>query len=171
MKNAIIIVDHGSRRMESNQMLEEVARLFHQRFADQYDIVEPAHMELCEPSIDTAFNRAVNKGASRIVVAPFFLSFGKHWTRDIPSLLSQAAATHEAVEYQLVEPLGIDDLMLELLHKRIVNSQERVFHGGEIDERIEGLEPTVRREQCTSCPFRVEPNGTITDTRKLTAQS
>ena len=40
MKNGIVIVDHGSRREESNAMLEEVAALFATRFAQLYDIVE-----------------------------------------------------------------------------------------------------------------------------------
>ena len=166
MSTAIVIVDHGSRRIESNRMLEEVARLFGARFAGEYAIVEPAHMELFEPSIATAYAKAVSRGASRIVVMPFFLSFGKHWTHDIPSLLSQAAADFPGTEYQLVEPLGIDDLMLDLLHKRAVETREPVFKSGDSDPRIEGTEPTQRREQCTSCPFRVEPDGTITDTRK-----
>lgn len=167
MKTAIIIVDHGSRRMESNQMLEEVARLFGQRFSSQYDIVEPAHMELCEPSIATAYAACVKRGASRIVVVPFFLSFGKHWTRDIPSLLSQAAVDFPGTEYQLVEPLGIDDLMLDLLHKRATQTTEPILKSGQSDPRIEGLEPSTRREQCTSCPFKVEPDGRIIDTRKV----
>ncbi len=147
-------------------MLEEVARLFGQRYLAQYAIVEPAHMELCEPSIATAYAQAVKRGATRIIVLPFFLSFGKHWTRDIPSLLSQAAAEFPGTEYQLVEPLGIDDLMLELLFKRATQSTEPVIASGDSDPRIEGLEPTARREQCTSCPFQIQPDGTILDTRK-----
>jgi sirohydrochlorin ferrochelatase len=166
MKTAIIIVDHGSRRMESNRMLEEVAKLFGQRFGE-FSIVEPAHMELCEPSIATAYHNAVQRGAMRIVCVPFFLSFGKHWTRDIPSLLSQAAIEHPGTEYQLVQPLGIDDLMLDLLYKRATQTTEPIIPSGGHDPRIEGVEPTQRREQCTSCPFRIEPDGTIVDTRKL----
>ena len=167
MQTAIIIVDHGSRRMESNQMLEEVARLYAERFGNETSIVEPAHMELCEPSIAAAYDKAVARGAMRIVVVPFFLSYGKHWTRDIPSLLSQAAADNPGTEYQLVEPLGIDTLMLDLLHKRASTTREPTLKAGDPDPRVEGLEPTQRREQCTSCPFRIEPDGTITDTRKL----
>ncbi|HEX8341113.1 MAG TPA: CbiX/SirB N-terminal domain-containing protein [Tepidisphaeraceae bacterium] len=163
---AIVIVDHGSRRMESNRMLEEVARLFGERFKQHYAIVEPAHMELCEPSIATAYASAVRRGARRVIVAPFFLSFGKHWTRDIPSLLSQAAADFPDTEYQLVEPLGTDDLILDLLQKRVTTTGEQFFSSGEPDPRIDGLEPTTRREQCTSCPFKIEPDGSITDTRK-----
>ncbi len=166
MTPAIIIVDHGSRRKESNEMLEEVARQFGERFAAQYEIVEPAHMELCEPSIATAYAAAVKRGATRIVCVPFFLSFGKHWTRDIPSLLSQAAEEFPGTEYQLVEPLGVDDLILDLLQKRAATTAEPILKSGDPDPRIEGLEPSTRREQCTSCPFRIQPDGTIVDTRK-----
>ena len=34
MQYGIVIVDHGSRRQESNRMLEHLAALFHERFAD-----------------------------------------------------------------------------------------------------------------------------------------
>ena len=50
VRRGLIIVDHGSRRPESNEMLEEVVRQFVSRFADDghgdEQIVEPAHMEL-----------------------------------------------------------------------------------------------------------------------------
>jgi sirohydrochlorin ferrochelatase len=119
MKNGIIIVDHGSRRAESNEMLEEVARLFGARFRELYDIVEPAHMELAEPSIGTAYAKCVERGAQRIVVCPFFLGPGKHWTADIPRLTADAAEKFPQTEYHVTMPLGIDDLILELLAKRV----------------------------------------------------
>ena len=117
--NGIIIVDHGSRRSESNAMLEEVTRLFSQRFAETYGIVEPAHMELAEPSIGTAYGRCVDRGATRVVVCPFFLGPGKHWTSDIPRITAEAAAAYPQTEYHVSMPLGIDDLILELLAKRV----------------------------------------------------
>lgn len=166
MSHGVIIVDHGSRRAESNRMLEEVARLFAERFRDEHPIVEPAHMELCEPSIESAYRRCVERSATRIICLPFFLSYGKHWTRDIPSLLSQAAALFPGTTYQLVEPLGIDELMLELLAKRLRESRQPFYGSGRPDPRLEGLPPTERREVCTSCPFRVAPDGTILDTRR-----
>ena len=119
MKNGIIIVDHGSRRSESNEMLEEVARLFAQRFAAMYDIVEPAHMELVEPSIGTAYAKCAARGATRIVVCPFFLGPGKHWTGDIPRITAEAAEKFPQTEYHVTMPLGIDELILELLAKRV----------------------------------------------------
>lgn len=115
----IIIVDHGSRRSESNQMLEEVAALFAKRFAQRYDIVEPAHMEIAEPSIATAYANCVKRGAQRVVVCPFFLGPGKHWTSDIPRLTAEAAAAFPETRYHVTMPLGIDDLILDLLDKRV----------------------------------------------------
>ena len=100
MRNGIIIVDHGSRRDESNRMLERVATLFAERFRGRYEIVEPAHMELAEPSIASAYARCVERGATRVVVCPFFLGPGKHWTQDIPSLTAQAAAIHTELAFQ-----------------------------------------------------------------------
>ncbi len=118
MKTGIIIVDHGSRRTQSNEMLEEVARQFGERFRQAYDVVEPAHMELAEPSIATAYARCVERGATRVVVCPFFLGPGKHWTGDIPRLTAEAAQSHPGTAYHVAMPLGIDDLILELLNKR-----------------------------------------------------
>ena len=95
-------------------MLEQLAALFAKRFAGRFAIVEPAHMEIAEPSIATAFGRCVRRGAKRVVVCPFFLGPGKHWTQDIPRLTAEAAAKHPGVAYHVTQTLGIDDLILDL---------------------------------------------------------
>lgn len=59
----VVLVDHGSRREESNALLLEVVRDF--AASSGYSIVEPAHMELAEPSIATAFARCVERGDDR----------------------------------------------------------------------------------------------------------
>ena len=123
----VIIVDHGSRRDESNQMLEQVAAFFGERFRPKYPIVEPAHMELAEPSIATAYARCVQRGAQRVVVCPFFLGPGKHWTQDIPRLTAEAAKQFPETDYHVTPTLGIDDLILELLEKRTSGCLETDF--------------------------------------------
>jgi hypothetical protein len=182
MPNAVIIVDHGSRRSQSNQMLEEIARLFAARFEALYDIVEPAHMEIAEPSIASAFAACVRRGATRVVVCPFFLGPGKHWTTDIPQLAAAAAANHPGVGYHVTMPLGIDDLILDLLNKRVQFCANNAFTCDSCKGTIRSGEPGIplpapaahaapetNNGQCSSCPFTVHPDGTITDNRK-TAQ-
>ena len=127
MQIGVIIVDHGSRRDESNQMLEQLASLFAARFRQRYEIVEPAHMELAEPSIGTAYARCVERGAQRILVCPFFLGPGKHWTQDIPRLTADAAAAFPQTTYHVTPTLGIDDLILDLLDKRATGCVQNQF--------------------------------------------
>src|SRR5262245_13006811 len=91
-RTGIILVDHGSRREESNRMLEEAAEAFWRRF--RWKIVEPAHMELAEPSIGAAFARCVEQGATLVVVFPYLLSPGRHWTEDIPRLAAETASKY-----------------------------------------------------------------------------
>lgn len=114
----VVIVDHGSRREESNALLEQVVAQFTQRYVAEYPIVEPAHMELAEPDIATAVRRCVTRGAQQILVLPYFLGPGRHWLEDIPRLTVAAVAEFPGVGWRLAEPLGLDDLLLQLLFKR-----------------------------------------------------
>lgn len=116
-KLGIVIVDHGSRRAESNDLLLEVVKQFQE--ASDYEIVEPAHMELAEPSIAEAFAKCVQQGATRIVVHPYFLSPGRHWHEDIPHLAAEAGANYPGLSHEVTAPLGPHPLMLKIIQERI----------------------------------------------------
>src|SRR5262245_40713946 len=113
LPTGLVIVDHGSRRGESNQMLVELVDRF-RRGASDYITVEPAHMELADPTIAQAFDRCVAAGAKRVVVMPYFLLPGRHWDQDIPRLTAEAAAKHGGVEFLVAAPLGLHPLILEV---------------------------------------------------------
>ena len=113
----VIVVDHGSRRRESNAMLLDVVALFREHSG--YVIVEPAHMELAEPSLAAAFERCVRRGARLIVIHPYFLLPGRHWNRDIPALAAAAAQQHPGVPFLVTAPLGLHPLMAEIMSQRI----------------------------------------------------
>lgn len=120
----VILVDHGSRRKESNDLLVEVVQAFCRESG--WSIVEPAHMELAEPSIATAFGRCVERGAKTVVVFPYFLSPGRHWHRDIPRLAAAAAAKHPGVQYLVTAPLGLHPKLLQVIDERIAHCLARV---------------------------------------------
>ncbi|MED6107809.1 hypothetical protein PIB30_017699 [Stylosanthes scabra] len=122
--DAVIIVDHGSRRRESNLLLNEFVEMFKNKTG--YEIVEPAHMELAEPSIRDAFQSCVEQGARRVVVSPFFLSPGRHWNQDIPSLSAEAAKEHPGVSYIVTAPLGLHELLVDVVNDRIKHCLKHV---------------------------------------------
>ena len=113
----VIIVDHGSVRDQSNQLLEQVVAQF--RTQSGYPIVEPAHMELAEPGIAAAFDQCVAQGAGHIVVIPYFLGPGKHWDTDIPNLTADAASRHNGVTFEIAAPIGTHDLMQDVIAARL----------------------------------------------------
>ncbi|XP_010530523.1 PREDICTED: sirohydrochlorin ferrochelatase, chloroplastic-like isoform X1 [Tarenaya hassleriana] len=115
--DGIIIVDHGSHRHESNLMLDEFVKMFKDQTG--YPIVEPAHMELAEPSIKDAFSICVQKGAKRVVVSPFFLFPGRHWQQDIPSLTADVAKEFPGIAYLITAPLGLHNLLVDVVNDRI----------------------------------------------------
>ena len=120
----VIVVDHGSRRAASNQMLLEIVAMFEQHSG--YAIVEPAYMELVEPSIGTAFARCVARGARLVVIHPYFLLPGRHWDRDIPALTAQAANAFPDVSFLVTEPLGCHRLMAEIMAQRVGDCLDQV---------------------------------------------
>jgi sirohydrochlorin ferrochelatase len=143
LSTAIIIVDHGSRRAESNQRLEELVAMFRQRF--DYEIVESAHMELAAPSIGDSFDRCVAQGATRVIVNPFFLLPGRHWKHDIPALVAQAAQKHPGIEFLVTAPLELHPLILQIMQDRILDCQNMAA-GNSSDCSV--CQPTER------CAFR-----------------
>jgi sirohydrochlorin ferrochelatase len=93
----IIIVDHGSRRRESNDMLLQAVESFKA----------------------TAYDRCVEQGARRIVVFPYFLSPGRHWSEDIPALVAAAAERHPGTEWLVTAPFGLHPQMQQIIADRI----------------------------------------------------
>jgi sirohydrochlorin ferrochelatase len=87
--------------------------------------VQKAHMEIARPSILDAVRVCVQEyGAQDIVVAPYFLSKGRHIQEDIPYLVKEAEAiVREESGLEVVcvvaEPLGVDRDVVEVVKRRV----------------------------------------------------
>lgn len=100
---AVVIIDHGSKVQEANDALG----VFCQMYAERSKLhVEPAHMELAEPTIKTACERCVDQGARKIICFPYFLSKGRHVQTDIPKQIREIQEIYPNIEITLSEPLG-----------------------------------------------------------------
>jgi sirohydrochlorin ferrochelatase len=121
MKQALLIVDHGSRREESNDLLRDIAGMMQERFG--FSIVHYAHMELGNPTIEQGFDACVADGAEEVIIHPYFLGPGRHVTSDIPDLVKQAADRHPGIAFRITEPLGVHPKIGEVILERIAQSE------------------------------------------------
>ncbi|HEX2724096.1 MAG TPA: CbiX/SirB N-terminal domain-containing protein [Gemmatimonadaceae bacterium] len=114
---AILLVDHGSRKREANDMLVCMANLV-QAMAGPEVIVRHSHMELSEPSIASGFASCVEAGATEVVVFPYMLSPGKHSTGDIPRMVSAVAASYPGVSFSVTAAFGVQEKLGEIILMR-----------------------------------------------------
>jgi sirohydrochlorin ferrochelatase len=114
---SILLIDHGSRRDEANEMLGSMADLV-QRHAGDGVIVRYAHMELAEPSIASGFRACVAAGATEVVAFPYMLSPGKHSTADIPRLVADAAKEFPHVAFSVTPAFGLHEHLAEVVLER-----------------------------------------------------
>ena len=124
---AILLVDHGSVKVEANELLEEIARLV-KRIAPDYH-VEAAPMELAPPDIADAVAACVKAGSTDITVMPYMLAPGRHSTDDIPRMALEAAELHEGVRVRVSEPLGADSRLAEIILTRVEAAREKQEEG------------------------------------------
>jgi sirohydrochlorin ferrochelatase len=117
---AIVLIDHGSRRAEANQQLEELALKIRAR--EPQTIVQTAHLEIADPDLDAAIDSCVKEGARTIVIHPYFLGPGRHTSEDIPRLVAQAKARHPEVLLRISAPLGIHDKLVDVVLDRVRES-------------------------------------------------
>ena len=122
----LVIVDHGSKKAAANDMLLDVAAMF--KRVSGTSIVEPAHMELADPTIEQAFDKCVAQGATFVIVHPYFLSPGRHSTTDIPNLTAQAAARHPGIKFHVTQPLGLDEKIAQIMIQRISHCLQHQFN-------------------------------------------
>lgn len=112
----LLLVDHGSRRAESNAQLNDMAERV-ARFHPGVPVFA-SHMEIAPPDIATGIADLVARGATEIVVLLYFLSDGRHSTKDVPELVHAALGAHPGVTARIGQALGPHDALAKLLLER-----------------------------------------------------
>jgi len=110
-----IVFAHGSRVESANQAVRDIAA---RMAASCGDVVEAAFLELGQPDLAGATADLVARGATRIVVIPYFLTLGTHMQRDLPRLAQDAARQNRDIEMQVTSPLDGHPALLEALLDR-----------------------------------------------------
>jgi len=122
MREALLLIAHGSRRDASNDEVRHLTTILRERAADRFEQVDCAFLELAYPSIPEGIELLLTQGIDRIFVLPYFLAAGRHVTDDIPAALADKRAEHPEVDIEQLPYLGaadgIVDLLLSLVERR-----------------------------------------------------
>lgn len=113
---AVVLLGHGSRAPGASEAMGDVARQLRGRRDER---IEVAHMELCEPSLETVVRRLHADGIRRVAVVPYFLHHGVHLREDIPGIINGICQAFPGMEIALGPSLGFDGAIVDLVERRL----------------------------------------------------
>jgi len=112
----IIVFAHGSSVASANDAVRkvagEMARL------GGHPLVETSFLEAAQPDLPAAVDAIVARGATEVVVVPYFLTLGIHLQRDLPRILDGIRNIHPGVEIRVTPPLDGHPAMAQALADR-----------------------------------------------------
>ncbi|MGO9009646.1 MAG: sirohydrochlorin chelatase [Bryobacteraceae bacterium] len=117
MTTGIIVFAHGSRLEPANEGVRAVARQL--AAAGRFEAVEPAFLELGEPSLEGAVKSLVARGVNDILVVPYFLTLGIHLERDLPNIINQISERIGHVRIRATPPLDGHPALVDVLLDRV----------------------------------------------------
>ena len=111
-----IVFAHGSSIESANEAVRAVAR----QAADRggWQMFEAAFLEGGSPRLAEAAARLIVRGASRLLILPYFLTLGLHLRRDLPRLIDPIRVEYPGVEIQVAAPLDGHPAMIDALLDR-----------------------------------------------------
>ncbi|WP_332643775.1 sirohydrochlorin chelatase [Aeromicrobium sp.] len=114
---ALIALAHGSRDPRSAATINALTELVACMRPDLR--VEPAFLDLAEPSFDEAVDRLVAEGHQEIVVVPLLLSEAYHARVDVPAVIEAAVKRHDGIQVHATRVLGMESAFFNVLDKRL----------------------------------------------------
>ena len=120
-KTAIILLGHGSRAIGAAEDMEKVVARLQEEI--NYEIVEICQMSGLGEHFPEVMDRCVELGATKVIVVPYFLHFGIHLREDVPEMMLEKARQYPNVKMMLGKHLGFDNALVEVVKRRIVESE------------------------------------------------
>lgn len=114
---SLLLVAHGSRRIESNAEIAALTLRLADKAQSQFGIIEHAFLELAEPLIPNGIQRCIDRGATSVSVVPYFLARGTHVAEDIPEQVAIKQEEHPDMDIHITDYLGTSDELVDVLIK------------------------------------------------------
>ena len=113
----VLIVGHGSRRKETERILESVVEMAGKKLREIP--AEIAYMEFSERNITAGLDALIAQGVDDIVVVPYFLFDGVHIREDIPQMIEEYKSGHPNIKFKMGNPLSADRRLAAILADRV----------------------------------------------------
>ncbi len=111
--NAVVLFSHGSLLCGAGEALRIHADRLRMRHIAP--IVEVGYLNYSEPPFLQAVSRCAAAGASRIIVAPYFLVPGYFVSVDLPKCVEVARAAYPDITFITAAPIGFDQRLADAL--------------------------------------------------------
>ena len=111
----LILFAHGSSVESANAAVRAVTASLD---VGGYDLIETAFLELGAPDLPHAVDSLAERGATRIVVVPYFLTLGIHLQRDLPRIVDEIRQAHPRIHIEVTEPLDGHPALLQVVLDR-----------------------------------------------------
>lgn len=122
-KRALLLVAHGSRRSASNDEIKRLAERLDSSERGDFEMVDAAFLELAEPSIADGIEDCIQRGATEVVVFPYFLSAGRHVSEDIPAQVKIKQQQYSSIKITIASYLGDADAMPGMIFEHLNTSR------------------------------------------------
>ena len=117
MKNAVVLLGHGSIRESANVEIRAMWAMM-QAQLPELDI-RGSFVEVAEPALENVIEQLVHEQVERIVIVPRFLTRGNHLSNGIPRILDAMKEKYPNVKIDLTQHLGADPLLAEIIKNRL----------------------------------------------------
>lgn len=109
MKQAVILLGHGSIREQANVEVRNMWKMLAEQLPDLQ--ISGSFVEVAEPTLEQEIGRLAGQGIERIVIVPMFLTRGNHLSNGIPRILEAMRQRYNHIQIELTRHLGVDPLL------------------------------------------------------------
>jgi sirohydrochlorin cobaltochelatase len=118
----LILIAHGSRDPRWRASVERVTAALQEDLGKEQ--VGLAYMDCAPPTLMEVATAAVAVGVQKIRILPLFLAVEGHVERDVVPLVDQVRTALDAVEIELLEPVGQLPPFRDLLRRIALETED-----------------------------------------------
>jgi sirohydrochlorin ferrochelatase len=112
----IAVFGHGSSVETANQAVRDFTAELGRRGG--FRLIEASFLELGKPDLPEAVARLVERGATRVVIIPYFLTLGIHLKRDLPRIAAELRDIYTGIRIDVTEPMDGHPALIDVLLDR-----------------------------------------------------